>query len=129
MKTRGFSLTETMLAFGLVAWVLVLMIELIPGSLYLAKSVERQQRAAGLARTLLAQQSERLAADWESPLPAVPPVTEAGVTYTLETTLEQLPAGSPPGLRRLAVTVHWRYRDQPQKLRRAWLVHPMKPPS
>lgn len=126
-KKRAFSLTETILAFGLVAWVLVLMLELIPSSLYLAKAQDRQQRAAVLARSQLAQQAERLAADWEAPLPQPSPVTDGGLTYNVQTALENPPAGSPAGLRRLAVTVRWDYRGVSKSLTRAWLVHPLRP--
>ena len=126
MRKRGFSLTETILAFGLVAWVLVLVLELIPSSLYLAKAQERQQRAAVLARSLLAVQADRLAADWEAPLPQPSPVTEAGITYNLTTALENPPAGSPAGLKRLAVSVRWTYRSQERNLTRAWLVRPLR---
>ena len=112
------SLAETILASCILGLVVLAIFNLLPGSLLAMRQAEHQIRAQQLAQELLEKTRERPFEELLVGRPTPQPLPEdaAGVTFTPALEIYQIPATDPDLIKRIRVTVDWRFRGMTRQV-------------
>lgn len=120
---RGFTLAETVLGFGLLSLVIILVLNLFPSSMATVRTAEQRYQAETLASSILEEKSALPFAQ----LPVAPEIDLGRQIY------DQIPYqiyfqvsnadGDPAYLRSLRVRVEWDYKTHHRQVLREVLVH------
>lgn len=115
---RGLTLIETIIASCLLGLVILGVFTLLPSSLVAVRSAEHRIRADALAQewleTLRERPFEKLTLGALSPQPAAQ--DWVGVTFRTQVEVYQLPAADVDLLKRIRVTVNWKFRGLERQL-------------
>lgn len=121
---RAFTLVENLLAFTLISLVLILLLNLFPGSMATVRKSEQRFKAITLADAVLEQQAALPFSKLTVPSSQdLDPVDYEQTHYSRR--LEILPvAGEDQSwLKLVRVTVSWTYRQQPRQVVQELRVH------
>lgn len=119
MKARGFTLVENLMAFTLIALVIILLLNLFPSSMATVRKSEQRYEALTLAGNVLEQQAA---------LPfgklVVDSVHDSKVgDYKVRVEVLKVNGEDVNWLKRVRVTVSWTYQEQVREVTRELRLH------
>lgn len=131
-KHAGISLVETIFALGLVALVVILVVDLYPSAMATLRQAERQSVATNLASSVLDQEMALPFTQLTVGSQTLPAQVTDGITYTPRVEIfNYQPAVTPAvdsnRLIGVRVIVDWEYRKVHRTLVREALVHNLPP--
>jgi len=119
MTRRGFSLIENLMAFTLIALVLILLLNLFPSSVATVRKSEQRYEALTLAGNLLEQQAAR---PFSKLVVGTVEESEVGA-FKVRTEVRKVDGENEAWLKSIRVTVNWTYQEQVREVTRELRVH------
>ena len=116
---RGFSLAENLLAFSLISFVLILILNLFPSSMATVRRSEQRHQALTLADNILERQAAR---PFSKLLVGTVEESQQG-DYKVHLEILAVPDEDQSWLKRARVTVSWAYQGQPKEVIRELRLH------
>lgn len=116
---RGYTLVENLMAFTLIALVMILLLNLFPSSMATVKRSEQRYEALTLAGNLLEQQA---ALPFSKLVPGSAVESKVG-DFKIRTEVRTIDGEDPSWLKSVRVTVSWTYQEQTREVVRELRVH------
>ena len=116
---RGYTLVENLMAFTLIALVMILLLNLFPSSMATVKRSEQRYEALTLAGNVLEQQA---ALPFTKLVPGSVVESEVG-DFKIRTEVRKIDGEDPSWLKTVRVTVSWTYQEQTREVVRELRVH------
>ena len=124
MKQRAFTLVENLLAFTLISLVLILLLNLFPGSMATVRKSEQRYKAITLADAVLEQQAALAFSKLSVPTSQdLDPVDYEQTHYTRHLEILPVTGEDQAWLKLIRVTVSWTYREQSRQVVQELRVH------
>ena len=112
-RSQGaFGLAETIVAWGLLGTVLVLVLQLLPTCVMAYRTVQHEAQADALGSSLLGRQAAAFENLTIGPPQAMEPVPEGDVEFRPSVQVLEQPGCAPTHAKRLRVTVEWVFRNR-----------------